>query len=259
MIEYYLHVDLIVPASKAREYETLTEKFLKWGGFRRLEPSFDNELVLALKTPEAFKYAGHEPYQSAQGQYEQRDRRPSLDEPVFRYVNLWRVRDLADLDLAQVMTRCADDDLYTDIDALVAREVQNYVVRTRWLEQPSAVPTDATHYVRVIRQFDSKDLGAYLFKAGALLPFLARHDWYASGHFQNITGRLNTVIEFWRTKNNNHERRTMDSVLADIEGTAGPAPSIQTMLIAPFRELPQTEVRESLVAVPYPCTNRRTP
>lgn len=241
MKEYYLHVDLIVPASNEKEFEETVSEFLRRDGFRRLNPEFDNELVLALKTPKPFVSSGYERFQSADSY--QRDSRHEKKQQVFRYVNLWSVPDLNDLDLAQMMSRAADDELYTRLNSLVARELQNYVIRVQWLSGRPAVATNRV--IRVTRQFTTENLGIYLFKIGALFPLLEENGWVTLGHYQNVTGPLNTVTEFWQTKDGVPDPASMNEVFLKLD------PRLQAKLTSDFWTLPVAEVRESLVPAPY--------
>jgi hypothetical protein len=252
--ENYLHVDLIVPEAQAEEFERKVAEFLNRGAdkgkgaFKYYDDKFDYLLVLALKTPEPFIYDGHERKNAAK-HVEIRDHRirsaGQRDHMrMHRYVHLWHVPDVEALDFAKVMRHSADDPLYTDIDKRVTREIQNFVTRVRWLRQ-SADGANGKSYVRVTRQFTSADLGTYLFKVGALFPSLEINGWHPLGHFQNITGPLNTVTEFWQTENGDERLASMDSAFTKL------SPVLRERLVSAFNDLPRSEVREALTAAPY--------
>jgi hypothetical protein len=247
-------VDLIVPEAQAKEFEQKVGEFLNRGAdqgrgaFKYYDEKFDYLLVLALKTPEPFIYEGNE-RKLATKHVEIRDRRLRYAEqdvpvPMHRYVHLWHVPDVEDLDFANVMRRSADDPLYVEIDKRVTREIQNFVARVQWLRQ---VPEDANgkRYVRVTRQFTAADLGTYLFKVGALFPALRNSGWHPIGHYQNITGPLNTVTEFWQTRDGDHHLDSMGGSFTKLNA------ALKERLVDAFRELPRSEVREALRAAPY--------
>ncbi len=205
--EYHLHVDILVPQTSAQKFEQLAREFLAPpnNGFRRLDPDYDNELLLALRG-RAFEYPhAHErrlsPAPSSTNDWYEvnKGRTQPPTEPLVRFVQLWRVRDLRNLDIRHMMLRCADDPLYRSIDSLVISEIQNYAVRVR-LRAPFVPPNDGTgHYLRLIKRFEATTAGKYLASLGALLPALERKGWHNVGVFQLVTGPLNTIIEFWQT------------------------------------------------------------
>jgi hypothetical protein len=253
MAEYFLQVELIVPAANADTFEKKVGELLdraKAEGFERAKPfkffdsSFDIELVMALKTAAAFKFSGYESYQSVKGQFEMFDRRKGMMESVYRYVHLWRLNDLSELDIARVMTRSADDVLYAEIDAQVLRETQNLVLRVQWLNGQPTMDVGKGRFVRVVRHFKSKDLGTYLFKVGALFPLLAQNNYRTLGHFQNVTSELDTVTEFWQTPED-EKLATMLHVFDNV------SPGFREQIVNDFEKLCQAEVRESFVRAPY--------
>ena len=267
MFDYFLHVELIVRKSDDEAFRTNVAQFLNTdGGFARLVPGFKSTLVLALRTLRPFDYDGFERYQS--DAVEPRDkwwdyprRNPGGDtaktatavsapakEPAYRYIHLWRVPDLADLDLVRVMKLCADDALYIAVDKLVAREVQDFVARVRWAGGLPD-PTDARRYVRVVRQFRSEDVGTYLFQSGALLPVLEAKGWHSLGAFQTVTGLLNTVIEFWQPRDGDHTAQSMTQSLKTVEST------LQRSLVSSYESLAVADVRDSFVAYLERSTN----
>lgn len=195
MIEYFLHADLLVPEPLLPEFLDTSRQFLARGGFRRLNPEFDNELVLSFCTPAPFQYDGMREIK-LEGFARDDRRAEKLPAPVYNVVNLWRVKDLRDLDIAAVMLRSSDDKLYSQLNGLVIRELQNYVIRVRWLNAP-LVGIPKGPVFRIQRQFKPGDMGAYLGAAGALFPLLEKEGWKCWGYFQNVTGVLNLVTEFW--------------------------------------------------------------
>ncbi len=256
MAEYFLHVELIVPETNVEAFETRLKEFLardvpraqKEGEkgitpFKFFDPTFDIELVMALKTADAFKFSGYESYQSVKGQFQMFDRRKGL-ERAYRYVHLWRLNSLSELDIARIMTRSADDVLYAEIDAQVLRETQNLVLRVQWLDGQPTMDGIKGRFVRVVRHFRSRDLGTYLFKVGALFPLLAQKNYRTLGHFQNVTSELNTVTEFWQTPDD-EKLETMLQVFNNV------SPQFKQQIVDDFQKLCQAEVRESFTRAPY--------
>jgi hypothetical protein len=244
MAEYFLHVELIVPANNVKPFEEKMKEFLNRNpaAFKFLDDDFNIDLVMALKTTESFRFNGYERYQSVKGQFESRGHREG-GQDVYRYVHLWRLAGVKELDIARVMSRSADDLLYNEIDALILRETQNLVLRVQWLAgQPTM--DGGKRFVRVLRQFQSKDLGTYLFKVGALFPILEQKGYRTLGHFQNVTGELNTVVEFWQTAED-EKLQTILSAFADV------GDGFRKHLVHDFEHLSVAEVRESLARAPY--------
>jgi hypothetical protein len=242
MMNYFLQVELIVDVKNATAFEENVKKFLDRGAFRFFGDEFGIDLAMALKTPAAFQYSGYERYQSVKGQFEAQDRRHPLE--AFRYIHLWQLNALSELDIARVMSRCADDLLYTKIDELVARESQELVSRVQWL---AGVPdmTTGKRFIRVMRQFISRDLGTYLFKVGALFPLLEQKGFLTLGHFQNVTGPLNTVTEFWQTAHDDHKLESMNAALSSTDA------AFKKYLVDGLDQLFQAEIRESFSRAPY--------
>jgi len=252
MAEYFLHVELIVPQANVATFEAKVKEFLdrgKTAGFERskpfkfFDPSFDIELVMALKTPDAFQFSGYESFQSVKGQFEMFDHRKGM-ESVFRYVHLWRLNSLSQLDIARVMTRSADDVLYAEIDSQVVRETQNLVLRVQFLSGQPTMDAGKGRFVRAVRHFRSSDLGKYLFKVGMLFPLLAKKHYRTLGHFQNVTSELNTVTEFWQVPDD-EKLGTMLQVFNDV------APKFKEQVVSDYLNLVQAEVRELYVPTPY--------
>ncbi len=228
MTNNFLHVDLVVSVTDSGEFERRMTRFLgPDNAFEGLVPGCGFELVLALRTKEAFDYTRNGAYQdripaagsgekdadallsSRENVYYNRHLMIHKDgtlEKVYGYVHVWKVPELTTKRLVKMMTACAEDQNYMAIDALVVREHQDLVRGVPGFNFVSG-PHGSGRFVRVIRRFDSKDLGRYLFDVGALLPVLEdQSGWRALGQYQNITGSLNTITEFWRapeeTQNN---------------------------------------------------------
>jgi hypothetical protein len=253
---YYMHVELLVLASDAEKFEDKLAVFMdgRTRPFQRLDVHADYELVLALKTVESFPFAasGHGRFgsderrrlASASGAAESSCRDSRLGEPVFRYVHLWTVPDRDDLDLANVMIRSADDTPYMELDALVASESQEFVRR---VQRPSApVSAIGQKWVRIVRRFQSKNLGAYLFRSGVLLPVMQQAGWHSHGQYQNVTGPLNTVTEFWTSED------PRANALQMYQQHAGPNDELRRRLVEDVSEkLPVSDLRETFVVPGY--------
>ncbi len=246
MPEYYLHVELIVRAENRDVFETAMGEFLEAGAFSRFDDDdvkFGMKMVLALRTEESFEYSAYSKFQSVKGQFETKDSRGPFQ--AYRYVHLWRLNNATDLDIAKIMTRSADDDLYNEVDRLVAIESQNVVSRVQFLAGQPAMPV-GKKFLRVQRQFKSGGLGAYLFKVGALFPTLSEGGFQTLGHFQNVTGAINTVVEFWDTNPDHSEK--LDDML---KALANVPKGFTDRIVSGFRDLPQAETRESLIRTSY--------
>jgi hypothetical protein len=245
MTDYFLHVDLIVRVSDASAFEDNTGKFLRLHGFQRFDPTFAYKLIIALRSEQAFAYTGYNSYES-DNECTKSEGRVKDQEDVFRYVHLWKVPNDADLDLASVMTRSADDALYRAIDSLVVNENQAFVAQgPGTLGAPSN--SRGTRFIRTTRQFTSADLTPYLFALGTVAPILSaqqdrsradgRPDWHSLGAFQNVTGSLNTVTEFWQTHGGGTSLATFDNGLAALGDKL-------LAKLAPLRTSPKAERRE---------------
>ena len=203
LTEYYLHVDITVPEAKRKEFEDLSAIFLKpQFPFEKFSPKANYALEVALcsepfaHSPGLTKVAGNDG-EFRNTENAQRDVFWDKKEPlvVRKYVHLWSVPDIEDLDLARRMRAVADDPLYMSINSLVFREVQTFVRRVR-LSAPLDTET-GEKFIRVTRRFLSKDIATYLFNAGVLEPTLNKAGWRLQGQYQNVTGALNLVTEFW--------------------------------------------------------------
>ena len=208
---YRLLVDMYVAEANVREFERRMAKFLYPDGqpeaFRRIDESFDNELVLALKSvattklPEAVGARtfpkgmnGAREFLTTDAVHD--DRREGASGRVRHYVHLWTIPDLEDLNLAKRMEFCSEDQTYMELDEVVLAEVQNLTRGVQW-DDPFPAPNLNRQFVIATRQFEFTNLGPYLFKLRGLPPFL--HDWTQLAQLQNVTGRLNRVTEFWET------------------------------------------------------------
>lgn len=241
MIEYHLHEDVIVPADKAPAFERLVAEFLRAGSFRRLDPTYDNRLVMAFRTAQPFEYTGYQRFQTARGI--KSDDRNSSAQHCYRYINIHAIPDLQELDIARIMILCADDSLYTEINGLVIREMQNFVTRVQH-HTFAFDPERKGPFCRVIRQFSTKNLGGYIFGSGALLPSLSEGvGWNSLGVYQNVTGPLNTVTELWDTTDARASKQAEDVPWK----TANP-PLYKTLL-APYPA--QATVVEHFIAATY--------
>lgn len=250
MANYFLHVDLIVSEKNASVFEEKVDKFLFEGGFGRLDPTLRSEFVLALKSG-SFKYTGYETYEAPSEGVERRDSR--IVEPpskggkgvsVVRYVHLWR---LPSSDLAPAMSKSADDKTYVELDDLVVREIQNLVVpvpRFGTFAQPSGA-----RFLRVSKKLASGDLGAYLFKSGALTTALEEQGWHLLHQLQNVTGPLNTITEFWQVpEKSTHESTELERVLRGLNRNI-----LESLLTGEdgVAKLAHAEVREALSEPQY--------
>jgi hypothetical protein len=250
MAKYLLHVDLIVAESNAAAFEVKVDEFLKTGSFGRLGAELRSEFVLGLKSS-AFTYTGYETYEAPEKSVERRDGRvtPRTSQAgtgvsVIRYVHLWRIPSP---DLAPAMSASADDKLYVELDDLVIREIQNLVmpVPRFGLFKPPSGPK----FLRVSRKLPSGNLGAYLFKSGALTTALEEQGWHLLHQLQNVTGPLNTVTEFWQIpEDGTHASGEPGRVLQGLN------PSLKKNLLEGpegVGNLPLAEVRESLYEPVY--------
>lgn len=193
MIEYALHDDILVAEENVDQFEKKVAQFFEQRSFRRLDPQYNAKLVGAWRSREPFEYQGYRRFPSLAHPHE---KRIDKGKRVYRYVNIHRIAAIKNFDLASIMTRSADDQLYTEINELVVREMQNFVTRVK-IQRETQQVAPQKHYCRAIRHFSPKNLGTYIFGLGAYLPTLAEQGRKSLGIYLNITGPLNTVIEFW--------------------------------------------------------------
>ncbi len=217
MSEYFLQVDLLVRNQDCVEFEKRMEAFMKphsddpWqrGGFDRIDPKSTKTLVLALKgtEPTLCRYHKERVGHDVRSQDSRASQNPAEGDHC-RYVHVWRIGSAKDLDLARIMMLCADDDEYRALDALVVRETQNFTFRVPWLSDlPELEAEPRLKLFRLTRQLATKELGAYLFSLGALIPTLELGRGPRSmGFFQTVTGQLNTVVEFWQADDERRAR-----------------------------------------------------
>lgn len=209
---YRLLVDMYVAQANVRAFESRMAKFLYPDGqdeaFKRIDESFDNELLLALKSttptrlPEAVGARSFPKGMNGARQFlttdaVHEDRREGAGGAVLHYVHLWTIPDLEDLNLAKRMEFCSEDQTYMELDEYVLAEVQHLTRRVQW-DDPFPAPDLDKQFLMATRQFEFTNLGPYLFKLRGLSPFL--QDWTQLAQLQNVTGRLNRVTEFWETK-----------------------------------------------------------
>jgi hypothetical protein len=196
-IEYSLHVELVVPTTFVEEFEDRVVEFLNEDGFNRIVNTGDDRsmakmdtkrLVLALKSKNPFV-----PKPGQQPTVEAFLSRVDRNEKFIRYVHVWSIEDIRELDLVRLMRLCAADDLYRKIDALVVDESQEFIVK---INTP-VVPGRSNTYVRSVQRFRSFDVGGYLFSVGALRNVLSDQGVYHVGQYQAVTGKLNAVFDFW--------------------------------------------------------------
>jgi hypothetical protein len=208
LMNQYLQVELIVHRDDMSDFESSVTDFLNDGGFDSIDPESNKHLVLALRTKEAIAYRGYDRRQS--DIVDSRDDFALLrndqtiapgEKQFYRYVHVWRLGEVTDLDITRLMRLSADDDAYRHIDSLVVRETQDIVFGVPWLSRAPAFPlAKPIDVIRVTRQLATRELGAYLFSSGRFLPERAADGFNSLGYFQNVTGLLNTVTEYWQTE-----------------------------------------------------------
>jgi hypothetical protein len=79
-----------------------------------------------------------------------------------------------------------------------------------------------------------------------LLPILEENGWHSLGHFQNITGVLNGVTEFWQPPQEGADGKSMKDALSGVKNER-----LKALLVNPYWNLPVVDVRESLIRAPY--------
>jgi hypothetical protein len=265
MTDYRLHVDMLVPAGETEtRFEDLMWEFLQKKAFQSFHDSFDAKLVLALKRPDPFPYTPPNfatvradahitspadrllSVQPAHDDRRAQDQRGPDAPRAIHYVHLWTVPDLDDLDLAKRMLYCSENSLYMALDSCVMCETQHLVRRVRWQQQPAMTDPSMT-FVRVVRQLKYADLGRYLLSLRGLTLELKKRNWHQLGQFQNITGTLNVVTEFWQTKD--------DSPVSDLLRPSGSGEKPRRSRVQEFAEFvanaPLSVARESFVFAPY--------
>ena len=221
--------------------------FMLAGGFCRIDPAVDRKtLVLAIRTAEPFSYRSS---QMARGRQISRDNRfggLATNEGLHRYVHMWKTPNLTNLDLARIMRLSGDDKAYMELDGLVLDEIQDFVVRVGFDEGRGllAPEPDSAFIVRAKRRFMSADLGRYLFKIGMLFPALKARDIQSFGLYQNATGPLNTVSEFWIAKDPNPDAGHLAKAVLDAVG-GGP---FYEELVQFYTNSPKRDQRETFVS-----------
>jgi hypothetical protein len=253
MSDYYLHVDIVVPEAAAADYESKLKHFLSGpDGFRpflRFSAKANYELKFALKSS-TFPYSGYGRFRPADDVASPnapnsfRDDRIKPGGNAIRYVHLWDVPDIGDLDLATFMQKVADDPEYMAINSLIVREIQTFVRRVRIQSQPE--PPSAPNLVRLVRRFPSQNIGPYIFKSGMLTPLLTKAGWQFLGQYQNVTGVLNVITEFWATTTATDQKTmlaTFEELPKNLVGFS--------KLVTESLQLSEGEVRESFQLAPY--------
>jgi hypothetical protein len=195
--EYFLNVDLIVKAENADAFEESMTEFLNKDGFTRIVQEGDDDslrtgatdkkrLILALKEQEELKYAHGI---SLPGRH-----RREGELSAIRYIHLWSMPQLKDLDLVRLMRLCAADGLYQRIDSLVLEESQNFIVRIPFPEANAS----KSFFIRHMNRFTSSGLGTYMFDVGVAMP-LVQSSLTSLGMYQVVTGHINSTVEFWNS------------------------------------------------------------
>jgi hypothetical protein len=243
--EYILQAEIVVPAGKAAQFEGLVGEFLDHGGFSRLAPECDAQLLLGLRTAQPFDFDGNDAAPAPNLRF-RTESRLRANKQAHRYVNVFRLPDLQSLDLARLMVCCADDPLYSDINELVVQEVQNLRTRVKF-SQVTPAPAASKQYYHVERQFQMKDLGAYLFGIGACFPALQQEGWKNLGLYQAITGELNTLAEFW-------EFPTESSAQDVLQVLEEKFPALFAGMVKPFAA--RAQVGEVLIDASYATSAR---
>lgn len=238
--EYILQAEIVVAAKNASSFEGLVGEFFDKNGFTRLHPDYDAKLLFGLRTPEPFVFVGNDASQRPNARMRVENRMRS-DKLAHRYIHVFHLPDLQDLDLAQIMVCCADDPLYNEINSLVVQEVQNFRTRVKF---PVAVPSSPAgkQYYHCERQFQVRNLGAYLFGLGACFPALEKEGWKNLGVHQAITGELNTVAEFWELPSEGYEQDALDVLAAT-------NPGLYHLLVEPYPA--QAQSGELLIPTGY--------
>lgn len=249
--DYFLHVNITVPEDKHLEYERLVTEFVaEPAPFKRFSKKANYSLDLALRSKDPFQFQDSPQAWalSSRADFSKRaagyhDSMLERQPMVHQYVHVWSVPDIDDLDLARLMMKVADYKPYMDINSLILREEQVFV---RKVKLPGALDDRGygKNFVRLTRRFESKGIGPYLFKAGALVPELKRNGWYPLGQYQNVTGALNVVTEFWETD----EPTSLESMM---KAFTGYAPRLRELLVDQMLELIRSERREALTIASY--------
>ncbi len=227
MSDNFLQVELIVHRDNQRQFEEKVAHFLEPDdegrvGFGRIDPNSIKELVLGLRSKEPIAYAGYWGRQSSVLACRD-DAIPQSNgrKDYFRYVHVWRTDSFDKFDLARLMTLSSESDEYRAIDKLVARETQNFVFRVPWLISLDPLDVTELNVVRVTRELTTAELGSYLFSLGALIPTLDAKGFQTLGYFQNVTGLLNAVTEYW------HTNQSDTRILEDL--TKSPAEIVESL------------------------------
>jgi hypothetical protein len=244
MDEYFLHVDMMLAPDKADTFDKLMGQFLTSGGFGQL---FSGHLLLALKSEGPVPYPG---YALTTVPLDVATIAPPAEPKAIRYVHLWSVPAVEDLDLARAMTQSGDNLLYLQIHGMVLAEAQNLVVYVDPAAGKARLPeldkdhrekfTEDTRFVRKTRHFTPVNLQAYLHGLNALAPLVRSSTktaaWRYVGDFQGVTGELNTVVEFWINNHGAAGAATCDDPLLNLGSKLSELPHLkQSSLATPYR------------------------
>jgi hypothetical protein len=213
---YHLMVDLLVTEERHKDFEDKVKDFMLAGGFCRIDPAVDRKtLVLALRTDQQFSY-----------------------------IHMWKTPNLTNLDLARIMRLSGDDQAYMEIDGLVVDEIQDFVVRVGFNEGSQLLPPepDGPFMVRAKRRFLSEDLGNYLFHVGMLFPALKNRGIQSFGLYQNATGPLNTVSEFWIANDADPDAEHLIKLAVE---ELGPDAKLYKDVFKSYLEKPKRDQRET--------------
>lgn len=247
MFEKFLHVDLIVPRARAAEFEDASRKFAK-DGFDRLIPGVGYKLVLALKSQESFPYRAYGRFTKFHGAPLKSEARTEAyrnqlfhsSSSAYRYVNVWGIPKGRDADLTSLMEKASDDPAYLRVEAVVVREVQEFV---RLVKRPEGLPTlnGGKLFERRVSRFKTHELIPYLFRSSMLFPVHETRGLHHLGQFQSVTGVLNSVTEFWQVSPKSRARSSLAASL-------GPGLSRELIDRMPT---PIYEAREFFLLAPY--------
>ncbi|HEY5959324.1 MAG TPA: hypothetical protein VIV60_22355 [Polyangiaceae bacterium] len=260
MADIFVHVDMIVSSNNCSVFEQRVTDFIKKGNLLAVRPGW--ELTLALKGTKPFMYTpqgtfdeysrefDRTPFVAAENGYCHRHLQAgdSTFGPAFRYVHVWRVPSEAYFNLPEMMQGCVDNTDYMRIDELVICEIQDIIRRVKWLDAlPKA--SSAKRFVRIVRQFSYRNLGGYLFDLCGLFPALEAVRWHQLGQFQNVTGSLNSAVEFWQIDDDTPDRPLAKTTLRQAAQEGGGA--AVAALVKSIEELSLSEGREMYERASY--------
>jgi hypothetical protein len=216
--DYFLHVDMLVESANVPEYERLVMgaiQVLNEASGRKTQDKW--KLRLALKADKPF-VAGSDATMQYLAQSDPSYAGLRSGKSYQRYVHLW---DIPRPELAGIMKLIPDEQQYTDVSVLLAREVQSLMLRV--VRVPPADPTKGAKLSEVRRVCKGENLGEWFFKSIVAAPALEALKWKHYGLFQAITGRLNVTTEYWQEPPQADERAGMPT--AEQEKRRGEKPS----------------------------------